>query len=137
MSQLPGKVNVYGEKSKLTLAATAQRIIDGTDPQIAMKEHIDEWNRTFDPGLYADEPSLTGTPHNDAWLAAAAEYEASVIGQACPTWANEPCRFLAEPIYFGGPRSRQLLANETPSEFARRGLFSGATWICSPASEQR
>jgi hypothetical protein len=43
----------------LTLKITAQRIIDGTDPQFAIKEHIDEWNRSFDPALYAEEPPLT------------------------------------------------------------------------------
>ena len=56
----------------LTLKITAQRIIGGTDPQFAIKEHIDEWNRSFDAILYAEEPPLTGIAHVDAWLAGAA-----------------------------------------------------------------
>lgn len=122
--------------ARLTLAVTAQRLGDGTIPQIALKEHIDEWNRSFNPRLFEQEPPQTGQPHLDAWLASIAEYEATAIGQACPAWANEASRFLSEPIYFGGPRSRDFLASETPEAFAKRGLFPGATWIKTPQADQ-
>ncbi len=121
----------------LTLQVTAQRLIDGTTSQIALKEHIDEWNRSFDARLFEAEPPLTGKPELDAWLAAMAEYEAAAIGQACPSWANSPGRFLSEPVYFGGARSREFLANETPVAWSRRGLFPGTTWIKTPALEDK
>ena len=57
---------------RLTLKTTARRIIAGTNLQFAVKEHIDEWNRSFDPILYVEEPPLTGIAHVDAWLAGAA-----------------------------------------------------------------
>ena len=116
----------------LTLQVTAQRLIDGTTSQIALKEHIDEWNRTFDARLFEAEPPQTGQPHLDAWLAAMAEYEAAAIRQACPSWANSPDRFLSEPVHFGGTRSRAILIEETPSAWSRRGLFPGPTWIKRP-----
>ena len=117
----------------LTLQITAQRLSAGTTSQIALKEHIDEWNRTFDARLFEAEPPLTGKLELDAWLAAIAEYEAAAIGQACPSWANSPGRFLSEPVHFGGPRSRAILIEETPVAWSRRGLFPGPTWIKTPA----
>lgn len=117
---------------KLTLQVTALRLIAGTASQIALKEHIDEWNHTFDACLFEAEPPLTGQPDMDAWLAAIAEYEAAAYGQACPSWANSPSRFLTEPVHFGGPRSRAILIEETPAAWSRRGLFPGPTWIKAP-----
>lgn len=114
----------------LTLATTAQRIIAGTDPQFAIKEHIDEWNRSFDARLYASEPPLSGRPWLDAWLAGAAEYEAFMINQARPEWADSPCRFLTEPFFASdGKNSRAIDLVETPFAFRRRLVFSGMTTI--------
>lgn len=120
----------------LTLAITAQRIINGTNPQFAIKEHIDEWNRTFDPALYADEPSLTGILHVDAWLAGAAEYEAFMVDLACPAWANAPTRFLSDPFYIGGGNAQIVALAETPFAFRRRMVFTGKTFIKAGTSQQ-
>lgn len=113
----------------LTLEVTAQRIIDGTNSQTAIKEHIDEWNRSFDALLYASEPPLTGQPWLDAWLAGAAEYEAFMIDQACPEWASAPCRFLTEPFFTGGRNSQIIDMTETPFAWRRRLAFTGKTSI--------
>lgn len=117
--------------SRLTLEVTSQRIINGTQPVIAIKEHIDEWNRSPDAHLYAAEPSLTGVASLDAWLAGAAEYEAFMIDQECPLWANFPCRFLSEPFVIGGRNSQIIALVETPFAFRRRLVFSGKTFIKS------
>lgn len=114
---------------KLTLEVTAQRIIEGTDPQFAIKEHVDEWNRSFDSCLYSDEPTLTGLPHVDAWLAGAAEYESFLSNQICPQWTGASCRFLPEPFYIGGRNSQIVGLVETPFAFRRRLLFTGKTFI--------
>lgn len=114
---------------KLTLEVTAKRIIEGIDPQFAIKEHIDEWNRTFDPALYAEEPPLTGLSHVDAWLAGAAEYEAFTIDLACPEWAGASTRFLSEPLYIGGRNAQVVALTETPFAFRRRLAFTGKTFI--------
>lgn len=116
----------------LTLQVTAQRIIAGTDSQFAIKEHIDEWNNSFNADLYAEEPPLTGVPHVDAWLAGAAEYEAFMVGQVCPEWASAPTRFLAEPFYVGGRNSQIVGLVETPFAWRRRLMFTGATSIKPP-----
>ena len=113
----------------LTLAITAQRIIDGEHPQVAIKEHIDEWNRSFDPALYTQEAPMTGLAYADAWLAAAAEYEAFMIDLPCPAWADAPTRFLSEPFYTGARRAQTVTLVETPFAFRRRLLFTGKTFI--------
>lgn len=115
--------------SRLTLEVTAQRIINGTQPVIAIKEHIDEWNRSLDAHIYASEPPLTGVAHLDAWLAGAAEYEAFMIDQECPPWAKLPCRFLSEPFVISGRNSQSIALVETPFAFRRRLVFSGKTFI--------
>ncbi len=116
----------------LTLAVTAQRIIDGTNPQIAIKEHIDEWNRSFNALLYESEPPLSGQSWLDAWLAGAAEYEAFMVDQTCPPWVNSSCRFLTEPFFTGGRNSRIIDMTETPFSWRRRLVFTGKTFIKRP-----
>lgn len=116
----------------LTLKITAQRIIDGTDPQFAIKEHIDEWNRSFDPAMYTEEPPLTVLSHVNAWLAGAAEYEAFMIDQNRPEWANVDTRFLPEPFYIGGRNAQIVALTETPFAFRRRLVFTGKTFINKP-----
>lgn len=118
--------------SELTLQKTAQRIMAGVDPLVAVKEHIDEWNRTFAPALYLHEPALTGMPHWDAWLASAAHYESFLIDQDCPIWANAPCRFLPEPFFIGGKNSRMIALVETPFAFRMRMVFAGRSSIKAP-----
>ncbi|MDO8777170.1 MAG: hypothetical protein Q7K57_52365 [Burkholderiaceae bacterium] len=119
----------------LTLKQTAARIIAGVDQTIAIKEHVDAWNRTHDAGLYADEPDLTGIPHLDAWLAGAAHYEANLIGREYPSWANDPLRFLSAPFFIGGEKMRLLALTETPEAFRMRNVFTGKTSITSPDFE--
>jgi hypothetical protein len=108
-----------------TLKHTADRIIAGTLPVVAIKEHVDAWNKGFDAMLFLREPVLTGIAHVDIWLAAAAEYEAYAIEFECPAWANKAFRFSKEPIFFGGKNSRIIALTETPSAFRRRLLFCG------------
>lgn len=116
----------------LTLKATARRIINGTDPQLAIKEHVDEWNKSPGPELYGDEPPLTGVPHVDAWLAGAAEYEAFLLDLKYPEWTGMPSRFLSEPFYIGGRNAQIVALVETPFAFRRRLLFTGKTFIGQP-----
>lgn len=118
--------------NKLTLKQTALRIISGTQSQVAIKEHIDAWNKSFDTGLYADEPPLTGQPHLDAWLAGAAHYEAFLIDEEPPAWVNAPARFLTDPFFSGGQNSRAIALVETPFPFRMRMVFSGKSFIKSP-----
>lgn len=113
----------------LTLLKTAERIAAGTAPQIAIKEHIDQWNRSKTGDMHRDEPPLTGIALIDAWLAGAAEYEAFMIDQQAPAWTEDPCRFLDEPFLPSGKNSRMIALVETPFAFRRRLLFTGKTFI--------
>lgn len=113
----------------LTLYKTAERIAAGTAHQIAIKEHIDQWNQSRHADLYRDEPPLTGIDYIDAWLAGAAEYEAFIIDQPAPDWTESPCRFLDEPFLPSGKNSRMIALVETPFAFRRRLLFMGQTFI--------
>lgn len=72
---------------------------------------------------------MTGAPHVDAWLAGAVEYEAFMIDQACPEWANVPSKFLAEPFYVGGRNSQIVGLIKTPFAWCRRLIFTGKTFI--------
>ncbi len=118
----------------LTLKHTAERIMDGVEPVIAFKEHIDAWNRSFNAALYEHEPPITGKGvYIDAWLAGAAEYEAFMIDAPIPAWSVSSARFLAEPLYLGGKNSQIIALVETPFAFRRRLLFTGKTFIRMPA----
>ena len=113
----------------LTLYKTAERIATGTAYYIAIKEHIDQWNRSKSGDLHKDEPPLTGIAFVDAWLAGAAEHEASLIDQPVPDWTKSPCRFLDEPFLPSGKNSQMIALAETPFAFRRRLLFTGKTFI--------
>ncbi|WP_143018358.1 hypothetical protein [Belnapia rosea] len=58
-------------------------------------------------------------------LAGYAEHLAHLSGQAPPVWAEAPEFFLTEPVYLGGPHSRERLLAEAPAAFRRRLLFCG------------
>ena len=109
------------------------RISVGTMVEIAVKEHIDAWNKAFDIGLYQEEPALTGLPYVDAWLAGAAHYEAYLLEKECPFWATEPVRFLNKPLFIGGKYARMLAIEETPFPWRIRRLYSGKSNIRSPS----
>lgn len=113
----------------LTLEVTAKRIIDGCNAQMAIKEHIDHWNRSNDSNLFVLKPPLTSCSYIDAWLAGAAEYEAFLIGIEPPQWTREPERFLHEPFFIGGDLARIVAFVETPFSFRRRLVFTGKTFI--------
>jgi len=73
---------------------TALRIINGCSMQVAINDHIHQWNRMRSRMLYLEEPPLSGKDYVDAWLAATAEYESFIIGDIPPQWTENTCRFL-------------------------------------------
>lgn len=116
----------------LTLKKTSQRIIDGLSSNVAIKEHVDEFNRTFDPMLFQDEPALTGVDYLDAWFGASAQYEACMIDVQAPDWTLQKIRFLRTPYFIGGLNSRMIALVETPFAFRQRLLFIGKSTIKAP-----
>jgi len=114
----------------LDLFKVAQRIINGEQSQIPIKEHIDAWNKSFDVKLFIEEPYITEFKEVDVWLAAAAHYESFLIDMDPPVWTLQKHRFFDSPYFpSDGIRSRIIMLAETPFTFRMRLLFSGETSI--------
>ncbi|WP_028874280.1 hypothetical protein [Tepidiphilus margaritifer] len=76
--------------------------------------------------MIAEQPRVLAIPWMNAMLAAMAEMIAERAGIPVPDWANEPERFLPEPLVFGySPQSQAMAIELTPAAFARRNLFCG------------
>lgn len=113
----------------LSLARTAERIAAGVPYVIAIKEHVDTWNKVHDAKLFTNEPLfLDATLHwVDAWCAGAAEYEAFILGVKAPEWVMHSDRFLKQPFLMGGNNARRYALIETPFSWRKRMVFSGKT----------
>lgn len=77
------------------------------------------------PARYEAMPPLLDDDIQRVHLAGYAEHLAHLSGQAPPAWVEAPEFFLAEPVFLGGPHSRQRLLAEAPAAFRRRLLFCG------------
>ena len=75
--------------------------------------------------MISDAPTSTGNQILDVHIAGLAEYIAFAKGAAVPEWTNGKTRFLAEPVYFGGGRSRPAMLATTSFSMRRRNLFCG------------
>lgn len=113
-----------------SLADVADRVQNGTDPLIAIKEWVDAWNRGPECAKYAEMPEWIDEPDLfwvNLWLAGAAEYGASLLGQPTVAWSELPHYFSRKPILHGGVSARHYALLETPFAWRRRMLFSGKT----------
>jgi hypothetical protein len=114
-----------------TVAATMQRIDDGTDPWVALGDFLDDWRRTpatERPGLVASPvPSVSDL--NVRWaalLAAAVECLCAQDGLEFPAWTGYPQYRLSEPWFlYPGWRLRAWQLFETPVAFRVRNIFGG------------
>jgi hypothetical protein len=113
----------------MTLARTADRIVQGVARREAVADFIDDlrWVRDDDDVArrFSERPRDLD-PRTDAYLAALAEHVAADHGLAAPPWSSEPGRFL-QRIWW--PRYPGLWARaivESPAAFRRRGILLGA-----------
>lgn len=116
----------------LTIAMTANRIQSGLESVIAIKEHIDYWNKYREPSIFIEEPVFMTNPDHhwlDAWLAGAAEFEAFLIGIKAPEWAQKNDRFLKKPFLPTGENAKKFALIETPFSWRKRMVFTGKTTI--------
>jgi hypothetical protein len=61
----------------------------------------------------------------DAWLAAYAEYTATLSGLPVPKWTNSPKRIAPEPWFsVESPAERALALRDSPAAFNKRNLFT-------------
>lgn len=117
----------------LTLAATAHRIVEGTELRGAVADFLDDLRWAHDEadvgGRVDVEPRLV-TPHADAYLGALAEHVAGLHRLVVPAWTRKPERFLDHfwwPSRTVGLQARALV--ESPAAFRRRGIFIGRSTL--------
>ena len=115
-----------------TLAETYERIMAGTDCDVALAEFLDNFYviSTADGRLdtLRREPRLTGDAHLDALAGAVAEYLARQYElPSIPSWAFEPTRYLERAWHtcsIDSPGMREYLTYSSPAEFASRNIFT-------------
>jgi hypothetical protein len=115
-----------------TLAETYERIMAGTDSDVALAEFLDTFYLTPTANARVEtlrrEPPLTGDSHLDALAGAVAEY----LGRqyelpSIPSWAFDPVRYLDRPWHtssIDSPGMREYLTYSSPAEFACRNIFT-------------
>lgn len=97
-----------------------------------LADFIDEFRRTRDAAMLADEPRRLRSVYEggevaDAYLAAVAVSLAREIHQAPPAWAWDESRKLRHPWFaWTGPALRATLLAESPAPFRERNLFVSA-----------
>ena len=119
--------SVPSERFSQTLAHVAERIAEGIDPRVGMREFLDELairpTRELRLAAVAQEPGRVGE-RSDALLAALAEHVALREGEPPPSWAVDADRFL-DRMWFLSPTAafRATQLRESPAAFRRRGIF--------------
>lgn len=122
-----------------TVCQVAQNVQRGADYTAMLKELGDAVIRAalaggmragdavapISPIVYRDMPPLLANDIHRVHLAGYAEHLAHLSGQVSPVWAEAPEFFFTEPVYLGGPHSRERLLVEAPAAFRRRLLFCG------------
>ncbi len=115
-----------------SLAEVAAWTTDGTAFHLHLGDFIDEFRRSRDPAMLADEPrclisTYEGGDVADAYLAAVAVSLAREIHEAPPAWAWDESRKLRLPWFaWPGPALRATLLAESPAPFRERNLFVSA-----------
>lgn len=126
-----------------TLKETAERIRQALnqppDPEVrnrywnseqkaflAIRDFLDDFDYYVNErsNLIAEPPNFTSSRRFDAYLAALAEHLAYHYNLPCPSWAQEPERFLDQWWFTTSAQSLHALALATsPASFRRRGIF--------------
>jgi hypothetical protein len=111
----------------LSLAEAADRIAAGEETLGVARDFLDQVGRRSDDELAAlvrERPEPTGRAEADALLAGLAEHLAAARGLACPSWVQEPERFLDRFWFVSAvPGFRATALAQTPIALKRRGVF--------------
>lgn len=116
-------------RRRLTLAATADRVLTGIPLRAAVADFVDDlrWARDdVDVVHRIHERPPNVDEHTDAYLGALAEHVSATRCLSVPCWASEEERFL-DRIWWPdrvGLWARAVV--ETPAAFRRRAIFRGA-----------
>jgi hypothetical protein len=111
----------------ISLAQVAERIAEGEPTLHAVRDFLDQAGHAEPQALAPlldEEPKLLDDRRADALLAGIAEYLAVTRGFRCPSWTQQPERFL-DCFWFvskvGGFRAVAIA--QTPVSLKRRGIF--------------
>jgi hypothetical protein len=114
-----------------TLARVLRLVGDGEKLRFCMAGFLDEFygdaSQESRAGRISEDPGLTGDPKVDAFMGAVGEHLASRwrLGP-CPSWTEQPERFLDRPWFMGHERMKGFLLAESPLAFRRRFVFTEA-----------
>ena len=115
----------------MTIAGLAGHLSSQDDDKIKWKyvwEFLEEyrWEPAAEqPGLFRDEPPLTGDEQWDALLAALAEHLAARLDLAPPEWSRS--RVLVTPWFPSSLRSKRTEALVwAPAAFRKHGVYLSA-----------
>ena len=120
-----------------SLAEAAQRGRAVGDIDANLREFLDEFYSEASADkramMLAEEPPLTASDRENAYLAAAAEHLALRNDLPIPPWVNGAARFLKRPFFPSGLESlKAVLLVESPTAFRRRMIFVGADPLYRP-----
>lgn len=134
MLEIDERTQTVGGVRLATFRRCYGQIVAGDDPWLPLGNMMHQWF-----GRYQDyrvelvrEPLDVpegATPDQfrwAVWCAASVEYLCNRAGLAYPAWALDERYKLAEPWYYDeveGPEEEAELREETPVEFARRGIY--------------
>ncbi len=113
-----------------TLAAVAARRAERPDEPLwkPLGEFLDDFYEGGEDreGRLAQEPAVSITREEAAFLAAAAEYLSGLYGLPAPKWVGKPAYFL-DVAYWPENRGRAMetiCLAESPTSFRRRFIFT-------------
>ncbi|HEY7348681.1 MAG TPA: hypothetical protein VH599_10235 [Ktedonobacterales bacterium] len=116
-----------------TAAAAFDRLLQGTDPWVAIGDFLDDWRRSPErkrAALIAEPIAEAGAnPEFQRWAA----FFAGMVERLCwsaglpaPAWTTRPAYYLPKPWYlYPGTRIRAWLEETTPASFKMRNIFGG------------
>lgn len=111
----------------LSLRRTAERMKEGEDPWLCIREFLDDFYAADDAGrgrMISERPEGVADPRLDAYLGALAEHLAFHYGLPVPSWVFGPERFLDRwwfPTTFKSLHAIAIV--QSPASFRRRGIF--------------
>jgi hypothetical protein len=115
----------------MTIAGLAGHLSSQDDEKIKWKyvwEFLEEYRwepAAKQPGLFRDEPPLTGDEQWDTLLAALAEHLAALLDLAPPEWSRS--RVLVTPWFPSSLRSKRTEALVwAPAAFRKHGVYLSA-----------
>lgn len=137
MLKLDEQTQVTGGVRLSTFRRCYAQIVVGDDPWLPLGNMMHQWFGRYQDFRAELVREALDVPENvtleqwrwAVWCAASVEYLCNRAGLTCPAWAQDEEYMLEEPWYYDeveGEDEEAALREETPAEFARRGIYCEA-----------